>query len=377
MGFWSSAKDALLGGLDNSPDPNKAKFGDRDYIQNTVQQGIAGAQNRQAPQAGGTTVGNVFTGQGATIAQGPQTQFRGGQMDLANRLQGIASGQMQGAGEMAVQRQVGQAIAGQQAMARSARGGGAGLAFRGAARNAADVGVAGAGQAQMAALQDQSAANAQLAGVLGQGREQDVGLATSQANLGQQMNLANLSAQNQRIFQQAGLDSATSLANMQAKLQAMGMNDAAALGYLQQLSGMNQAELAARMQQEQAAMAQPGLLGGLISAGGTVAAAAASDVNLKTDITDGADDVDEVLSNLKPYAYRYHDEKHGQGRRLGVMAQDMESTELGRSVVVEMSDGKGLDIKTALSLSLAANARLAARCDELATRLDLLEARDL
>lgn len=87
---------------------------------------------------------------------------------LADQLNGVASGQQKGAGELATERQVSNATAAQQAAANAARGANAALAMRNAARNAAQLGVAGAGQAQQAALQDQANARGQLAGVLGQ-----------------------------------------------------------------------------------------------------------------------------------------------------------------------------------------------------------------
>lgn len=273
MGFWSGLKNVVLGGMGRTPDPNASKLGDRDKITGLIDQGLQQYGGRAAPQAGNVQVGNVAQGTASQIDQSRYGDWRGQQMALAQQLGQVATGQQQGAGEMAVQRQIQQGLAGQQALARSARGGNAALAMRGAAANSAGIGLAGAGEAQGAALQDQAAARAQLAGVLGQGAGQDIGVAQGNAQLQQQMNLANLDAKNQQIFQQAGLDQSTSLANMQAKLQTMGMNDAMIQSYMSQLLGMNTAELQARMAQEQAAMSQPGLLGGLLSAGGTIGAA--------------------------------------------------------------------------------------------------------
>lgn len=273
MGFLNGLRNVILGGMGKSPDPNASKLGDHSKIGGLIDQGLSTYGNRAAPQAGNIRVGDVAQGQASQIDQSRYGDWRGQQMALAQQLGQVASGQQQGAGELAVQRQIQQGLAGQQAMARSARGGNAALAMRGAAANSAGIGLSGAGQAQGAALQDQSAARAQLGQVLGQGAGQDIGVAQGNAQLQQQMNLQNLDARNQQIFQQAGLDQSTSLANMQAKLQAMGMNDAMIQSYMQQLLGMNQAELQARMGQEQAAMAQPGILGGLLSAGGSIGAA--------------------------------------------------------------------------------------------------------
>lgn len=266
----------LLGGLGQAPDPNASKFSDRDYIMQQIQNGLGSYANRQAPQAGRTMVGQVAQGTGSTIDQSRYNDWRNQQMALAQQLGAVASGQQQGAGELAVQRQVQQGLAGQQAMARMARGGGnAGMALRSAAGQSAGIGLSGAGQSQQAALQDQAQARALQAGVLGQGAGQDIGVAQGNAQLQQQMNLANLDAQNQRVFQQAGLDQSTSLANMQARLQTMGMNDEQIRAYMSNLLGMNAAELQARMGQEQAQMGQTGVLGDILSAAGSAAASGA------------------------------------------------------------------------------------------------------
>ena len=274
MGFWDSVGSFMFGGMGKQPDPNASKFTDQDYITNQIKSGIQGAQNRQAPQAGNTQIGPVAQGQASTIDQGRYNDWRTQQMNLAQQLGQVASGQQAGAGELAVQRQIQQGLAGQQAQARMARGGAnPALAFRNGAAQSAALASTGAGMGQQAAMQDQANARAQLAGVLGQGAGQDIGIAQGNAQLQQQMNLQNLDAKNQAIFQQAQLNQSTSLANMQARLQTMGLNDQQIQAYMQQLLGMDQATLAARMQQEQASMNQQGFLGDLLSAGGTVGAA--------------------------------------------------------------------------------------------------------
>ena len=145
-------------------------------------------------------------------------------------------------------------MAAQQSAANSARGANAMLAGRQAVRGAADLGLAGAGQASQAAMQDQTQARGLLAGVLGQGAGQDIGVAQANAQMQQQ----------------------AALENMHAKLTQMGMNDAQALGYLAALTGMDQAELQARLTQTNQSIAQqqPGFAGDLLKTAGTIAAAA-------------------------------------------------------------------------------------------------------
>lgn len=350
-------------------DINRADYqlGDLDYMRGVAQQGIAGAQ-QAAPMAQAAQVGRMQQGRAAQLAGGPQAQARGMQMGLAQQLQRIASGQQQGAGELATQRQVAQGLAAQQAAARMARGanqaGGAGL---GAARNMAAMGVAGAGQAQQAALQDQQGAMGMLGQVSGQMRAGDMDFAGQNAQLAQQMGLANLGYNNNALMQQAGFNQQTNLANQQAMLQNRGQNDAAALAYLSQLYGINMGQAGLQGAYNQAQLQNTGMFPDLLQAGGALGGAAlmASDERLKTDVMDGGEAVDEMLEALRPMVYRYKDERHGEGLRLGVMAQDLEQSELGRGVVFEDAEGKKVDISKALSLALAANARLAQRVADL------------
>lgn len=270
MGWTNDFADGLRA-INNwgKPNPSQANWQDRGYIQSTIRGAIAGAQGRPAPQAAPTQIGQVRQGDPAQIATGPQDQMRQGQVDFLGRQQAIASGQQAGAGELSTQRQVARSIAAQQAGARMARGASAGGAFAGAARNMADIGQAGVGQAQQAAMGDQANANSLIAGVLGQTRGQDQALAGQQAGFQQQMNLTNLDAQNRQIFEQAGLNQSTSLANMQARLQTMGLNDQQIAAMLAQLGVMNGSESQGRA----GLAAAPGLLGGVLSAAGTVGAA--------------------------------------------------------------------------------------------------------
>ena len=68
--------------------------------------------------------------------------------------------------------------------------------------------------------------------------------------------------------------------------------------------------------------------------------------------------VDSFLNNLSAVRYEYANPSHGTGRRLGVLAQDMERSTLGREAVVETPAGKMIDIGKGLGIALAAQARL-------------------
>lgn len=349
MAWYDTVGSVLFG---DSMNPNRGKFEDRNYLIGQMKAGVGAVQNRQAPQAGPAS----------TVDTGRADQFRGREMQLADQLGQVASGQQRGAAELAARRAGRDALGNVLGAATMGRGASAAGAARAAARGAAQVGLGTSGQAAQAALGDQSAARQQLASVLGQGRQQDL------ATAGQ-----NAQAQNQVM-----------LANLQTRLQAMGMNDEAIARYLNGISGINQAEAAARA-------GNNGLLPSLLQSGAQVGAAAmtggaASDERVKADVKPADDEVDAMLRGIKPYSWRYDFEgnEHLQavttardGQKLaGVMAQDLERTELGRLAVRSLGDGpdylRVIDTDAATCLLLAAVARLGKRLDEAEAELKAL-----
>lgn len=80
-----------------------------------------------------------------------------------------------------------------------------------------------------------------------------------------------------------------------------------------------------------------------------------SDARLKTDIESVFKaDLDEMKSYLKAYKFKYTSEEFGKGEWVGVMAQDLEKSKLGRTLVVEDEFGrKQIDLKKVMSLFLA------------------------
>lgn len=84
---------------------------------------------------------------------------------------------------------------------------------------------------------------------------------------------------------------------------------------------------------------------------------AMSDRRAKKDIEPvSKEDLDELKSAIKAYRFKYKSpDLDGDGEWIGVMAQDLEKTKLGKTIVVEDKDGfKKIDIKKATSLLLAA-----------------------
>lgn len=253
MGFFSDAGHFLFGDPAAKRDPT-IQGANTDYATGVIKNALGTVGTRAAPQAGGVQLGAA-----AQVDPTQQAQFRAGQMQQIGQLQGIASGQQQGAGEMAVNRQLSQALAAQHSAAASARGANAMLAGREGARQAANLGVTGAGLAQQAAAGDQMNAQGLLAQALGQGRGQDISLAGQNAGFNQE-----------RMMGQGQIDSATQLANLHAQLTQNGMNDQAALAYLSQLTGMDEANLRAQLgeQQVMAGQRRGGFLGDALQAAG-------------------------------------------------------------------------------------------------------------
>lgn len=314
------------GGFTRAPKETPTQYQDRAQMQAMLGQGIGQYTNMQSPQL---QMGN--------------DPFRQAQLQQMGQLQGVASGQQQGAGELAAQRQYAQAMAAQQAQARMARGGNAALAYRNAANQSAALGSTAAGMGQQAAMQDQANAQGVLSQVGAAGRGADINVAN--ANAGFQQNTNQLNSGN----------------------------------YLQFLNQLNQtnmtkynADLGIGAQREGADAAKTG---GLISGLG---AAIASDERLKTEVTDASADIDAMLDGLRgPVGWKYKDSKFGEGRWDGAMAQDLEKSEAGKRVVRDTPEGKMLDIPKTVSMTLATSARLHERLRKLEDESRAKDAADL
>ena len=114
-------------------------------------------------------------------------------------------------------------------------------------------------------------------------------------------------------------------------------------------------------------------MGGLFGLG-AAALTPPSDIRVKAEIEDGAPSVRKMLDNLDPYEYDYKDEVKEdpsmEGRQLGVMAQDLEESELGNNFVQEDIDGvKRVDYGKMGSTQLAALADLHQRLKKLEGKL--------
>ncbi len=79
----------------------------------------------------------------------------------------------------------------------------------------------------------------------------------------------------------------------------------------------------------------------MIQAGTAIGGAFMSDVTAKKNVK--RVDVAKFLDELVPYQYEYKDEKHGEGKQLGVLAQDLEKSEQGQKSIINTAEGKMVD----------------------------------
>lgn len=125
---------------------------------------------------------------------------------------------------------------------------------------------------------------------------------------------------------------------------------------------MQQAQAQAQAAQAEAAGVRD------IVVGGAKAAATASDRNLKENIsTPDSASIQMFLDKLKPYSYNYKDDPSREPQ-MGVMAQDLEKSNLGEQFVEEVEGDKMVDYGKMASTQMAAIADLHQRLKKLEGR---------
>jgi hypothetical protein len=254
---------------------------------------MTAAGQRQAPQMAAPTdinradVRNITA---PTLGPAPQAGMTSIDPEAVGLLRGAAMGQAPSAAQgvlaqgMSQAGQLGLALAG-------ARGGYSPAAVRGAQRQMSAAAQDAAAQASQLRAQEMAAARGQFADV-----------ATQQAQLTQNAKLFNATQEGQFALAQADADlkaqlanqgvdldilktnaargDAAAVANLQAQLQTMGMNDAMQLAYMSQILGIDEQILAAEMsrvgiEQQRYILdqqARMGLLKSVVGAAGDVGA---------------------------------------------------------------------------------------------------------
>ncbi len=290
---------------------------------------------------------------------GRQGEDRAGQYKLLGQLQEQAEGRGPSLATMQFNQSNDAAIQAQMAMAHSANPMNAGMANYNAAQQGGMMQMQAVRGSAMARMQEQLSARQQLAGVLGQTRDQD--LSARGQSQSQGFGLADLALRGR------GQNDAMQQAYLNAELEAERQRQAGGISYGNTAAGvgMTQAQLAAQLAAQQQARADQNR-SAAIGAGATLAGAAAmaSDRRLKRNVSDGDREVRSMLAELSPKTFDYRDpESFGRGRHLGIMAQDLEKSRLGASLVRDTPRGKMIDVSRATGSLLAAVASLNKRVE--------------
>jgi hypothetical protein len=112
---------------------------------------------------------------------------------------------------------------------------------------------------------------------------------------------------------------------------------------------------------------------GAASSGAAEAAKVASDKNTKKNVKSDNPKIDALLGSLKGYEFEYKDSSKpgtADGKRYGVMAQDLEKTDAGKSVVIKdpKTGKKQIDVGQATGLLFASLGRLNDKVDQLSKK---------
>lgn len=382
--------------------------GDAQAIQNQFLQQYQGLQPGQAPlaQAQGMQARTIGQLPGISAAQMTPQQAQAAMMDtsglspwtqgqqgLVGSLQNtISNPNASSVAQIQQQQAFAQQMAQQQGLAAAlGRGGNTALAMRTAMGNVGQLGAAQAGASALQRAQEVASAQGQLGNVLQQGAGNALNVAGNNQNAQQSTNLANLQAQQQAASQNAQQQQAAAQFNA-GQMQNVALADQNAANNAAQFNAANQQQAA--LANQQAAMttrsqditqqqglgsltnqananqvnaqvgalnaqtAQKQQMGNLISSGAS-AAAMLSDIRTKDDVRplDG-DLMDEFYAKAIPASWRY---KGTTQPRVGPMAQDIEKSAVGRTMVRETPAGKAIDIPSATSALLAMVANLGQR----------------
>jgi hypothetical protein len=325
-----------------------------------------------AMQAAQMAAGPQFNS--AQLDPSQQAQFRQGELGLASSLQDTIAGRNTSVAQLQQQQAFAQQQAQQMGLAAAmGRGGNTALAMRTAAGNMGQLGAQQAAASAIQRAQETAMAQGQLGNVLGQGRGADIGLAGQNAQLAQQGGMLN--NQNQWGMNQynAGNVQSGNALNAQLAQQANANNQQSQLGFRgqninEQSNRANQA-LQANQNQVQAATGQYGAQSqhqqqnaNLLSTG----LGLLSDERLKKNIdAAGSADFREFLAKIQPKHFKY---RGSENPNVGVLAQDVQRSDVGKTIVRESPIGKVIDVPSATGALMATLADMHKRVSNLEGR---------
>lgn len=135
------------------------------------------------------------------------------------------------------------------------------------------------------------------------------------------------------------------------------------------------AALSAQAQEKlERAKQRDAFVGNLVGTAGTVGAAAVTKSDERSKNIDGdAPDMDSFMEALKPIAFSYKNpgsKGAAPGANVGVTAQDVEKTPVGKTMVKDTSGGKMLDMQKGFGVILAALAALHDKYEDMERKMD-------
>lgn len=255
------------------------------------------------------------------------------QSNVFNQMQGIADGTGANPAQAMLNQATGANVANQAALMAGQRGANAnaGMIARQAAQQGGALQQQAAGQGAVMQANQQLAALNQMGGIAGQ----QVG------NLG---NANNAAAQ-------------TALQQQQNLIGGMNATNNANVSNVASINDMNASENAANKK------AGSDLFGGIMNAAGS--AMALSDEKAKKNVKSGEGAVKELLNSAEPKEYDYKDKANGKGKHVSPMAQDLEKSAIGKSMVMDTPQGKVVDYGKGFGAILAAQSMLNKRLDSI------------
>lgn len=158
-----------------------------------------------------------------------------------------------------------------------------------------------------------------------------------------------------RLAGQAGQQASTDAAQ-QGTIAKLAERDAAEQLLGNQILGAQGANMNQAKMENEAANAQANRWTQVIGAAGSAAASMAgkSDENSKENISNTNGEARSFVDELKGKLYEYKDSNDGQGMHVGIMAQDLEKSPLGKSMVFEDKGVKKVDYAKGFGAVLAA-----------------------
>ena len=291
---------------------------------------------------------------GATLDTNQADQSRAYQSNLMNQLAQQSQGQGPSLAGMQLRQAQEQAFAQQQAQLATNQGAFNPGAARQVLQNNVTMNQHLSNQAAQGRMQEQLAAQGQLAGLTQGARGQDLSQAQTQAGFNQQATLAGYQGQLGENSQQAQMN--------QARAQQLFTNQAANnQSFADQQFKVNNLQYDAAMASNQQDMAKSASKNAMLAQGLGAAAGIASfsDKNLKKDIKPADTKLTEFLDAINGYSYNYKEGKDlPKGERISPMAQDLEKSSLGKNFVQDTAKGKMVDYGKGLGTMLAAMGQL-------------------